>query len=148
MTTLACNRKEMAGDLQLSVGDAVKMRGGSKIFKIKAHQMLYEEDFIIGFCGSSAASLDVLDYFSNPEVYKQMPKTKGLQGLVLTQSGNIFIFDSPERWIEVDEEFAAMGSGATFALGAMHSGASPSEAIEAASKCDVWTGFGVTVLTL
>jgi hypothetical protein len=87
------------------------------------------EPFLVGFCGAASEIVDIVDFYNRPELYKDMPRTKNLSGLVLTSSGKIFQFDTPSKWLAVDAPYAAMGSGATTALGALHMGASPKEAV-------------------
>ncbi len=136
----------MACDLQFTLNGVQKTRGKTKIFKINAHEFHCEEDFIIGFAGAATDIIDIVDYFERPELYKSCPRTKGVSGIVLTQSGKIFQWDTPNKWIVVTQPFAAMGSGGPTALGAMHMGASPLEAVRAAMKVDPFTGMGTKLL--
>lgn len=147
MTTIVCNKSEMACDLQMTLNMATKTKAKTKIFKINAHEMHYPEDFIIGFCGAASEIIDVVDFYQNPEIYERLPRTKNLSGLVLTASGRIYQFDTPGKWLVVDHKHAAAGSGANIALGALHMGATPKEAVLAASKVDPFTGMGTKVLS-
>lgn len=147
MTTIVCNKFEMCCDLQYTVNGNIKTKGTTKIFKIEPHELHYpHEQFIVGFCGSASELIDLADYYYSPENYKYIPRTRSTSGLILTKSGKIYQFDSPGKWIVLADKFASMGSGSSTALGAMHSGATPKEAVLAASKVDCFTGMGTKVL--
>lgn len=149
MTTIVCNKEQMAGDLQMTLTGVVSMKTKckTKVYKFQPHELHFpHEPFIVGFCGAATEIVDIVDFYMDPENYKEMPRTRNLSGLILTQSGRIFQFDRPDKWLAVDAKFAAMGSGATTALGALHHGATPKEAVTAASKVDPYTGMGVKVV--
>jgi ATP-dependent protease HslVU (ClpYQ) peptidase subunit len=141
LTTIACNREEMYGDLQYTIASG-KFKGRPKVQKFKANDHTYHEDFLMGFTGSAADMIPVISYFLRPDLYDKPPKSR-VTGLVLTASGNIFVFDDYTKWLGVDQDYYAMGSGAPFALGALQSGASPKEAVKVAMKHDIYTGMGV-----
>lgn len=146
MTTIVCSTTEMCADRQFTVMGQMKTQGRTKIFKVKPHELHFHEEFLIGFCGRASDFIDVIDYYENPEYYKQIPRVRDLAGLVLTKSGQIFQFDTPGKWMSVMGKYAAMGSGAPAAYGALHMGASPKEAVLAASKVCPYTGMGTTLL--
>ena len=148
MTTIACNKTEMCSDLQFTLNGNMKTKGKTKIYKIAPHILHYpDEEFIVGFCGNASDIIDVADYYYCPENYKQIPRVRNLSGLILTKSGKIYHFDTPGKWLIIDAPFAAMGSGSPVALGALHTGATPKEAVLAASKVDTYTGMGTKVLS-
>ena len=136
----------MACDLQFTVMGQMKTKGYTKIYKFEPHELHFHEPFIMGFCGTAGDIIDVIDYYYQPDLYKSFPKVRNLSGLVLTQSGHIFQFDQPEKWLPVIAPFAAMDSGSPTAYGALHMGASPKEAVLAATKVDPFTGMGTKVL--
>lgn len=147
MTTIVCNKEEMVCDLQMTIAGSMKVKCKTKIYKFEPHELHFDiEPFMVGFCGAASEIVDVIDFYNRPELYKDMPRTRNLSGLVLTQSGKIFSFDRPQAWLAVEEKFAAMGSGAPSALGALHAGATPKEAVLAAMKVDPFTGMGTKVL--
>lgn len=135
----------MAGDLQFTA-DGVKFKGKGKIFKIKAHPAIYDKDFIVGMAGVATNISLVVEYFNQPDIVKP-PKVKGVTGIILDSSGNIFTFDTWDTWLANGSPFAACGSGANIALGAMTIGATPKEAVKAAMQHDVYTGMGIQVLS-
>jgi ATP-dependent protease HslVU (ClpYQ) peptidase subunit len=135
----------MACDLQMTQSNTIKWKCKTKIYKFKAHQEVYAPcDFMVGFAGSAGDIVGIADYFEDPDSWKKPPKLSGdMNGLVLTQEGNIYIFQNPGRWLLVDAPYAACGSGSVFALGAVNAGASVKEAVKIASKLDPWSGMGV-----
>jgi hypothetical protein len=98
---------------------------------------------MIGFSGSASQIAYAAAFFSNPDGHKNAPRLRGLWGLVLTEKGRLFVFDDLTSWLAVDQPFYAIGSGSPFALGALSQGASPKEAVLAATKHDPFTGMGV-----
>lgn len=146
MTTIVCNKTEMACDLQITSGD-VRFKAKTKIYRVDPHEMHYnKEPFIIGFAGDSSNIIEVVDFYYRPDLYKKIPRLHNVFGLVLTESGVIYQFSRPGVWRLLDQQFASVGSGAAIALGALHMGATPKEAIQAATKVDIYTGMGTKVL--
>ena len=148
LTTIVCNKEEMACDLQMTVAGIMKVKAKTKIYKIKAHEMHFPVDFLIGFCGSATEIIDVVDFYERPDIYQHMPKTRNLSGLILTADHVIYQFDHPGKWLAVDAPYSSVGSGALTAMGAMSMGATPKEAILAASKIDPFTGMGTKVFKI
>ena len=124
----------------MTLSGTQKTKCASKVFHIKPSD---GEDFYVGFAGDASEIIDVVDFFEHPEVYKRAPKLRNTIGLVLTETGKIFTFQSPTNWVEVKEKYFSIGSGAMPALGAMHVGATPKQAVEAACKLDPFSGMGV-----
>lgn len=135
----------MYGDLQFTQRDnGFKFKGETKVYKFQPHDESYSEcEFIIGFAGTASDIVTVAAYYTAPYMFPKLPRVKDLAGLVLTQKGRIFIFDDYSKWLAIKEPFAAIGSGAQVALGAMAAGATPKEAIKAATKHDAYTGMGM-----
>lgn len=123
------------------------MKCKTKIFKFSPDEQYFPEPFIVGFSGDASEIMDVVDFYEHPELYQKPPRVKGLHALVLTESGKIFQFSNPNKWILLETKYASVGSGSSVALGAMHVGASPKQAVEAASKIDLNTGMGIKTLS-
>lgn len=138
----------MAGDL-LYTNMSLKFKGAPKVIRVKPHEAHWNDgEFLIGFAGIAGEMISLMDFYMNPEAYGgRLPKTRETKGLVLTKKG-IFLFDNPSSWMKVDDGFHAIGSGQTAALGAMHSGASPLDAVKVAAKVDPFTGAGYKSLKL
>jgi len=133
----------MAADLQITVSGTQKTKCKTKVFKFAGNEEFFPEPFMIGFAGDAGEIIDVVDFYEHPELYPKPPRLRNTQGLVLSESGKIFQFTSVTNWILIDAKFASIGSGSSFALGAMQVGASPKQAVEAASKIDPFTGMGI-----
>lgn len=144
ITTIACNNEELYGDLQYTNNNTGgKWKGKTKVYRFDSTE-LYSEPFFVGFSGSANDVISIVHYWSNPEAFgNKPPKVSGCAGLVLTQSGDIFLFDHYAKWLRVDQPYMAIGSGQSYALGAMAAGKSPREAIRIASKHDSYTGMGI-----
>jgi len=140
----------MACDLQMTTDGVLKSKCKTKIFKFASGKDHFcPEPFLAGFAGNAMDIMTVVDFYHNPELYDRAPKTKNFSGLILTQSGRIFIFyDSPGNWLTVDSKYHSIGSGSLTALGAMHMGATPKQAVQAAMKVDPLTGMGTKVIKL
>lgn len=144
MTTIACNKEALYGDLQFTQpSNGHKFKGKSKVFKVKAHPDVYHEDFIVGFCGTAVDIVTVISYFTMPDMFDKPPKVKDMTGLVLTASQQIFLLEDYTKWLAVDAKYFAIGSGAQYALGAMAEGAHPRDAVKIAMKHDAFTGMGI-----
>jgi 20S proteasome alpha/beta subunit len=147
ITTIACSRKEIACDLKMTYSGSIQWKCKTKIYQFDAHPDTYPVDFMIGFAGTANDMVTAAEFFSMPDNFKTVPRIKGLNGLVLTAKGEIYIFDTLDKWLMIDEPYAAIGSGSMFAIGAMSAGAPPKEAIKAASKSDPYTGLGCKVMS-
>ena len=148
MTTVCCTRTEMACDLQGTIGDSQKLKMNTKIYKYEPHPLTYNKcRYMVGFAGSVDDIITMADFFYNPEAYEgqQIKLGTGIQGLVLTEKGDMFYMTSPEKWMLLKDDVFAIGTGANVALGALNVGATPREAVKAAMKVDPYTGLGVKV---
>lgn len=123
------------------------MKINTKIWKFEPSESIYEHGkFIVGMAGSVNEMMDIVDFFSHPTAYKTPPRLRDSQGMVLTESGEIFYFSNPVKWMLIKEKYHAIGSGCLTALGALAVGASPKDAVKAAMNVDPLTGMGTRVL--
>lgn len=145
MTTIACNKEEVYGDLQFtnhSTGN--KWKGETKVYRYKPHPLTCHVDFIVGYAGTAQEIVTVHSFFSEPDMFDKPPRPpRGLTGLVLTADKDIYMFNDYSKWLIVKEPFSAIGSGSEYAKGAMSQGASPKEAVKVAMKHDSYTGLGL-----
>ena len=133
----------MACDLQITVMGQQKMKCKTKVFKIEHNELYFTEPFLVGFAGDANEMMDVVDFFTHPDIYPKPPRLRNTTGLVLTESKKIYTFSQVGTWILLDSPYASIGSGSSFALGALSVGASPRDAVKAASKIDPFTGMGI-----
>lgn len=148
MTTIAANTTEMAGDLQGTIGGGVIIKLHTKVFKFQPHELHYTHgQFIVGFSGETGQIMDCVDYFNNPDLWKRPPSPKSMHAVVLTEKKHLYSFVHPAKWTRLKQNYFAAGSGQQVALGALAVGASPKDAVLAATKVDPFTGQGVTVVS-
>lgn len=137
----------MVTDRQITFGNQVKSKVNAKAWKFDGNDFIYPHPFVLGFSGELGEVMELVDFFSHPENFKSAPRMRSSTGLALTKEG-IYIINSPGRWVRLKEKYYAIGSGSIAALGALHAGASPKEAVLAASKVDPFTGMGTKSIKL
>jgi ATP-dependent protease HslVU (ClpYQ) peptidase subunit len=101
---------------------------------------------LIGMTGLREGSILFVEWYKGDR--KQRPEFKiDFSVLILNEKG-IFLYHEHFVCIKVKHVFYALGTGAEVALGAMHAGASPKEAVEIACKVNIKTGPPVQVYNL
>lgn len=143
MTTIAANRSQIAGDRCATHSGGFRFKIKSKLYTFNS-PLIYPHPFHVGMAGNIESFPDIIDFFTNPAEAKKIPRLKGGEGIILTENGKLFCFSIPTIWVEVDQEYYAVGSGANFAMGAMAAGDTPEDAIKKAMRHDTGTAFGVT----
>lgn len=133
----------LAGDLQLSHSSGAKFKSSSKLF-LYENPLIYPKKFAVGYAGHVELCLTILDFFIDPVNFKLPKKNETVEFIVLTEDGKMFTFNDPRKWIPVKNKHYAIGSGMTFAMGAMEAGKTPEEAVRLTMKLDKNTGFGVS----
>jgi len=144
MTTIAVNKKQIAGDLMMTHANGISFKSTSKIVPIH-NPLIYKLPVFVGFCGDVDTSQRILDFFVDPENWKPPKKMELAEFVALDVKGRMYTFSDPRKWLPLNGKFYAIGSGSHFAMGAMHMGATPKQAVEAAIKLDKSSGFGVSV---
>jgi len=143
VTTVAYKDGIIAADTQATYG-STPVLGASKIRRIR----IGAEEWVVGISGEAwvcerllvamkyAASLD--DWFWDPcPVDKDdLPSCMAVRA----RDGAIYTTSGGKSWSRLNSELWAIGSGCDYALGAMHAGASASDAVRIASALDVYTG--------
>lgn len=146
MTTIATNRHEMACDTQATHGGTLKFKVKTKITAIH-NKVFYPKPFLIGYCGSLEIAQKIISYLRDATEPAKM-KNKDCEFLILTEDKKIYTFVDPNNWMEVADDHYAIGSGMHYAMGAFKHGATPKEAVQAASKLDPSTGTGIKVISI
>lgn len=140
MTTIATDGVTIAADGMVCEGDCVIQTSYRKLRRFK-------DGRIIGFSGN-AFNDDAFASWLERGGKDELPK--GLVGeefccIELTVGGEIATYDEyGRRFVELPPY--AIGSGRKWAKAAMALGKSPKEAVEFASRFDVYTGGDITVL--
>jgi len=138
MTTIVVSRKQ-----QMMVSDSLSTGGvNSRIQKI------FEVDGqLVGFSGHVTHGLKFVEWLrhgTHPQfVYDKDENT--FDALVLNDDG-IFFYDRELVPMEILDDVYAIGSGASFAMGAIDAGAGPVKAVEIAANRDENSGGPVVVI--
>lgn len=140
MTTIAISKNQIAGDHQCTSGNG-KFDIGTKLRHYP--EGFYHTPYTIGFCGDVDHILQVLAFFDNPIGWEAPKKLQRAEFVMLTADHKMFTFQHPLRLMPINSKFYAIGSGSHFAMGAMEFGASPYEAVKAATKHDIFSGMKV-----
>ena len=157
MTTVAYKAGIMACDSCWTYGDAVDTLS-TKIARLKSGALLG-----MGGCNDSRQFIELLD---NVKTFKQLPKYKELIeirasfiGLLVLPSKEIVkicttaLAQTDENSTElgiwpIEDGYAAIGSGADFAIGALDYGASARQAVKIACRRDINSRLPVRQVTL
>ena len=139
MTTIAANRRMMAGDQRVTDGD--------RSFRTRKIRRI--GDAIVGAAGTGPAIGKFFQWLADGQQDDppKMVKDDELDALVLTPAG-LFCYGTDCTAEEVLDDFYAVGTGAQAALAAMHLGCDPARAVAIACAVDNATGGPVDSLTL
>jgi ATP-dependent protease HslVU (ClpYQ) peptidase subunit len=80
--------------------------------------------------------------------YIQHNKDENIEALIISKDGKIFNLENDMSIFAIDCDYAAIGTGALIALGALSVGASAIQAIDAAKRHDAFTGGYTEVFNL
>lgn len=139
MTTVVCSHTHMASDSRAA--DDATQCSVTKIFRVR--------NGLLGIAGDMAPAMAFVEWFkTSAKAGSVPPPMEHVEALYLTAQGKILCFDGSAVSYEILDAFAAIGSGAPAALGALHAGASLSEAIKIAGKVDCGTGGKVRMMKL
>lgn len=138
----------MVCDLQGTIGGDTIIKVSTKMWRYDDGNY-YPDPFIVGMAGLLDETMEVADYFRNPQDYMRPPRVKNVTGLVLTAAGGLYYFSDYRKWITLKgKKYHAIGSGASAALGALTVGASPADAVKAAITIDPYSGQGIKTLKI
>lgn len=149
MTTVAVNKKMMAGDKKFVHMSGTSLVGATKIWEIPdttAKSLFGCKRVFIGGAGNADAFGKMVNYLWLPE--GKPPKLRDVEMIMLNDKGQIYHATTFSNWLEVRQPFFAIGSGMQFAIAAMESGKTPYEAVRIASKFDNNTGKGFNKLEM
>jgi len=139
MTTIAWDGKTLCADKQLT-------SSGVRCTTTKAHRL--KNGWLFASCGALENNALVLSYL-NGEIGKPcFDKDDDFDGLLIKADSTAWLLNRKLSEILIEDSCFATGSGRDFALAAMRLGKTAREAVEFAAELDIWTGMGVTELTL
>lgn len=132
MTTIATDGKTIAADSRVT-GTFIGQH--DKLFQIG--------DSVFGISGNIPRVMRVVDWLSAgcPEASK--PDVEDDFAILQLHQGGVWYWDSSLRPIRYGIPYAAIGSGAEFAMGAMLAGKSPKLAVEIACELDECSGHPI-----
>jgi ATP-dependent protease HslVU (ClpYQ) peptidase subunit len=141
MSTVAWDGKTLAADRQATWGNTPVLTKKIARVKYKTHW------YLVGWAGNEADGLRFVAHFTQKGLTQRPP---------LADKTTIIVVSRVGVWVETEADVSnvmeegkwALGSGGDFALGAMHAGATAEQAIEIASRLDVYTGMGVDAIQL
>lgn len=124
----------MAGDSAIDWGGV--RDSAQKVFRVGGD--------VLGFAGSQTEGMRFVEWYANKS--GDAPALDSAEVIILKHNGCIEYWDSSLTPTRVKKKFTAIGSGASCALGAMHAGATPEQAVKIACKVDTSTGGPVKCL--
>jgi ATP-dependent protease HslVU (ClpYQ) peptidase subunit len=137
MTTVAYRNNLLVSDSRMTLGS---MNAGS-VVKIGYHPKL---NIGLGLCGNAFAAGNTLAWLkiaSAEDLVEGIQDSLGKHGEAILVDGKRHIFIvSSQGLIRVEDKYAAIGSGAPYALAAMDAGVDAKRAVKIACKRDAYSG--------
>lgn len=136
MTIIACSKIERvmgADTLLIDEGEFTILGHVPKIVKCK-------DGAVAGAAGSTSDCVEFLRWAKAGRKGKAKRRWfKKMQGLILDRKGRVLVYDAPDPDI-MDDDFYAIGCGASIARGRRTSGATVRECVEAAIQVSLACG--------
>lgn len=143
MTTIAFKKGVLAFDSKLSTSGDLSGYGlkGRKTAK-----------FIVAACGTYEDCCAFLDWMSaggKPDDRKKfgIDRDLNISALAINKKGTVFQYDGRLYPYKIDHKFFAIGSGSSYAIGAMESGSTAVQAVKISAKYDANTGGTIRLLS-
>ena len=137
MSTIAWDGKALAVDRQ----------GNNSGQRILCDKHRVSDGVVVAWTGEQERGLLLAEWYFNgadPEDWPDFQtEGKDFTRLIVFSGGKVVEYESLPVAQEVQDNFAAWGSGRDFALGAMALGSDAKGAIGVASTLDLYTGMGV-----
>lgn len=145
MTTITWDGESISSDSQATKGNFQKLNIGSKISRLKNGN-------VVGFCGSALLLKEAFrwldtDRSTRPASLFNDDEESHWEVIEIDRNKNITHHYSGGSIVFPNQNFA-IGSGSSYALGAMAAGANGIEAIEIASKLDAGSGGDIYTMKL
>lgn len=145
MTTICSDGRIVAADGLVTAGDEPMIRDHAKIAMVR--------DAILGFSGPKRHQQAAFDWYGKGAKPDEMPETPAGDAnewqLAAFKANEIVVWDSDCPLPTVYTEYPfAFGAGQDYALGALHAGATPYDAVVIACRCNVKTGGKISTLVV
>jgi ATP-dependent protease HslVU (ClpYQ) peptidase subunit len=149
MTTIVLSTKEraMASDKQVTFEGNAPFRGnyGPKIKRLTVGG----QELLLATCGSVQAGVEletsIIKTIEDGDTVLNIEdkRIKKATAIVYFEDGRVHVYDGQTVPIPLEDPFFGVGSGSSYAIGALYHGASLKEAIRIACLCDPYSGFGI-----
>ena len=142
MTIIAYDGKCLAVDKAAVISD---MR--HKVTKIKKTK----SGTILAWCGSNEYGLILCRWYQNgadPDKWPEFQRDENWVRLVVVENGKVFYYEQEPEPQFIEDRFFAWGSGRDFAMGALAMGATAEQAVEIASRYNIYCGLGCDVIQI
>lgn len=142
MTIIAWDGKSIAADRRVICSGSISTT--TKIRRVKVPKKGFQ---VLAWAGQQAAAMMLFDWYmrgADPEQWPQVQQADEQWARMIVADGNgVYEYERQPVAVRVEDAFAAWGSGADVAMGAMHMGASARRAVEIASLVEASCGNGV-----
>jgi ATP-dependent protease HslVU (ClpYQ) peptidase subunit len=143
LTTIVYRDGVMAADGRVTVGQLIVTDRCKKITKLS-------DGALFALAGEDQLEKPIIEWLEEAEGGVAPPQGKDFSAILVDTQGNLSVFTgSGDRFVPWDDiEYAAFGSGADVAYGALEMGATADQAVAASIKRDVNSGGSIQVETL
>jgi hypothetical protein len=135
MTTIAARAGVMAADSRET--DQHEALEFSFVVSDKAHKLHRLPDGSI--FGGADGSESIHRLLESLKKKHACPKIENVSGLLVPPTGGLRLYEG-NVWLKVKEPYYAIGTGASFAMAAMHAGADAITAVRIAARMDPFSG--------
>lgn len=112
----------------------------------KAHRL--KDGGLFASCGALENNAAVLAWLNGDSDKPVIGQDDDFDGILIKPDGTAWMLNKKLHLIAIESPYFATGSGRDFALVAMKMGNTAREAVELAAELDIWTGMGVTELSI
>jgi hypothetical protein len=144
MTVIAWDGKTLAADRL--IGDSGELTKIEWLRGTDTGPLAVFQNAAMGACGDAFQCAALLGHVRDPKNVT-LPVVDNATVMFVRKEG-IFLHRGFATPIKLPHQIYAIGSGADFALAAMHLGKTAVEAVELACKLSVWCGSGVDAIEL
>ena len=127
----------MAADKRITGGPMFR---STKLFRVNGS--------ILGIAGNAEQARRFVEWRRTPEAKPTFVETCSIEVLELSADGSLTWWGSEMVGVPIEDDFYAIGSGASLALGALSMGATPKQAIGVAARWDSGTGSEIQTMAL
>lgn len=139
MTTIAWDGRTLCADRQLTTS-------GVRFETTKAHRL--KDGSLFASCGALENNVAVKQWLNGGDDKPAIDKDDDFDGVLIRPDGTAWMLNKKLHLIAIESPYFATGSGRDFALLALKLGKTAREAVELACELDIWSGMGITELTV